>query len=418
MMTRVRTAIRFFPPFQIHCQILCQVLCLTLYLVLCPTFCLADPQWDGYGNRGDGNPTAVSAVVPAVDSTAPKFYLLRTGFLMEGMAATEGKNYVIRTDFGTIHVPVTNVEFVGQDKQDIYRYKKGSVDAANCNELMKFAEWCLSHGLKSEGVSEYERALKVAPNPTLTEVIRQRLRTASMAATDAVEATDMESELENRGLSGAAPPDRGTESELERWVAGLPKSVVEQYVKKVQQTLLVGCAAADCHGTNSANRFKIAKPRQLIGATTYGNLRAVLPWVNLDYPTDSAILTAMVTYHGGAKPEYSVESRQYDNVIQWIQLAAKELPLDYHNAAGKAGNDGKNTAAESEKTLPKNEAPTNSTLLPPGFRDVGKRDSEAATPVAAPTPNTREQTREQSQEKPQEDPFDPSVFNARYHSKH
>ncbi len=370
------------------------------FFLLCPALCLADPNWNGYGSQGTAPPLETRHTAVVADATATKYYLLRTGFLLEGTATAEGKNFAIRTDFGTIHVPVTNVEFVGQTKQDIYRYKKNSVDAANSNELMKLAEWCLSHRLTKESLFEYGRALHVAPNSTLAGVIRRRLQEA--AAADKAGTDDSGNELEKQRLSGAAILERKDETELSRWASNLPKSVVEEYAKKVQQALLAGCAAADCHGTNSENRFKLAKPSQLIGTTTYENLQAIMPWINLDYPTDSPILNAMVTFHGGAKPAYSVESKQYDNVIQWIQLAAKELPLDYHQAAGKPEK------ADATAIATQNHPPQNSPRLPPAFSDLAK---SATTPNTAVTANDVQQ----KSQAPSDDPFDPSVFNARYH---
>ena len=329
---------------------------------------------------------------------------------MEGTATNEGKNYAIKTDFGTIHVPITNVEYVGQDKFDIYRYKKSFVDGANCNDLMKFAEWCLGLGLEKEGIEEYERALKVAPNSALSDVIRDRLKTIA-------ERKETEDDSGNPPLMGSAAPERGrNESELNRWIAGVPKPVVDHYVKKVQPVLLSGCAAADCHGTNSSNKFQMAKPRQTLGATTYGNLQAVLPWINLDYPTDSPLLKAMVTYHGGTKPLHSVESRQYINVIQWIQLAAKELPIEYHQQYHQRLREPEGNREPEKMKLATDSGtpllPKNTTLLPPGFHDLIATGQEMNASVATvKVPSDKEKV----EEKLPEDPFDPEVFNARYH---
>ncbi len=428
---------RFLPNLNMsRSPLFCRFIPLVLALLLALSFSsrflhAADPNWNGYVPQG--NPAALhGGMLPVAIEANPatvQYYLLRTGFLLEGTASAEGKNYAIRTDFGTIHVPVTNVEFVGQTKQDVYHYKKNSVDAGNCNELMKLAEWCLGHALKNEAVSEYERALRVAPNTTLAEVIRQRLRAAADA--EAKSDTANANELESRSLSGVPAPDRSEDSEIERWVAALPKPLVEQYVKRVQPVLLSGCAAADCHGTNSSHRFKIAKPRQLIGTTSYGNLQAVLPWINLDYPTDSALLTAMISYHGGEKPAYSVESRQYDNVIQWIQLAAKELPL--HVPPGGPTVAMQATTMQAS-TMQAPVTPTQTTdratgsLLPPHFQKLAAKQPAAVPPnrnagpdiVSNAVINAAEhgktvKTRPQQEEVQKEDPFDPSIFNARYH---
>lgn len=372
------------------------------FLLAVPLFG-ADPLWNGYGKQNAGPRMSNGMETMTADSTVKRFYLLRTGFLLEGTAATEGRNYVLKTDFGTMHVPVVNVEYIGQDKPDIYRYKKSFVDGGNCNDLMKFAEWCLNIGLKQEGVTEYERALKVAPNSTLSDVIRKRLETIRQQ-------DEAPEETLSAPLSGsAASPKSQTESEISRWGASVPKPVVDDYVRKVQPVLLSGCGAADCHGTNSSNKLKIAKPRQILGATSHGNLRAVLPWINLDYPTESPLLTALVNYHGGTKPPYTVESKQYDNVLQWIQLAAKELPIEFHQALSEQNPSKKDSKTEQAavKSTAKNEPPVpkENSLLPPGFHNLAKTEKNAD--VAADT--------EENAETEESDPLDPAVFNARHH---
>ena len=372
-----------------------------LFFLLTTSLSAGDPIWNGYGTRNSGGSLPINTEIPMADSSQTRYYLLRTGFLMEGTATNEGKHYVIKTDFGTMHVPTANVEYVGKDKHDIYRYKKSFVDGANCSEQMKFAEWCLSLGLKQEGIAEYELALKTAPNAVLAEVVRERLAAVQR---------DGETPEENAGatLHGSAAPSKDRdESEVSRWAAGIPRPVVDEYVKKVQPALLAGCAAADCHGSSSENKFKIAKPRQLVGATTHANLRAVLPWISLDYPTESPLLTAMVNYHGNTRAPYTVESRQYNNVLQWIQLTAKELPLDYQQRPNREPiKIDPSEVSEGEPLQVKKE-----TLLPSGF-------GELPTVAKQPPPKggkAETDVRTVQYDSNDVDPFDPAVFNARYH---
>jgi hypothetical protein len=328
-----------------------------IYLVVC-VFVLPlhaqDSGWNGYQSPGKSNEP--STIIPTDLETTPRFYLLRTGFLTEGTATNDGKQYLLKTNFGTMSVPVTNVEFVGVTREDIYHYKRRTVKVNDCNELIKLAEWCFNNKLMQQGIAEYQRALQIAPNSVLADVIRKRLETLQ------------DSPTVSSGLSGvrtmsASSSDESGNSEIHRWVNGIPKSIVDSFAKKVQPVLVSRCAASDCHGSVSENQFKLGIPSHTLGNTTYRNLRSTLQWIDFDYPTESQLLSVLVSYHGGTKAAFSVESTQYNNIVQWVRLTAKELPTEYRSQVETC----KNNVQTDEKEL---EFPLKGKILPPALRNV------------------------------------------------
>ncbi|GHT19228.1 hypothetical protein FACS1894189_7920 [Planctomycetales bacterium] len=340
------------------------------------------------------------------------FYLLRTGYLLEGTASSNGKTYLLKSNFGTMQVPVNNVEYVGKTKQDIYQYKRSCVDPANCNALIKLAEWCLGNGLREEGIAEYQRAGQAVNNAAnnaagnavnnavLADVIRQRL----MSLQGGEEQEDRNKEIRNKNK----------EISQEAVKVQIPKPVLESFTRKVQPILAAHCAAADCHGSNSPQQFKIEIPREALGSTTYRNFQSVIKWIDLDYPTESALLSKLISYHGTAKASFSVESNQYNNVVQWIQLTAKELPLEDRDRLVVKREPVSPQANESKTAA---QVPLQTDFLPKSFRNalLGKppkseRYSERYSAIVPSPPVTPPKKTALPA-----DPLDPDFFNTRYH---
>jgi hypothetical protein len=320
----------------------------------------------------------------AANSEKKQFYLLRTGFLTEGTAANNGKQYLLKTNFGTMSVPAANVEFVGATREDVYHYKKGLANDRDCNELIKLAEWCFNNNLTQQGIAEYQRALQAAPNAVLADVIRKRLEALQNPTS------------EPTGLSGvrtvfpSSPqePDNGMNG-VNRWINGIPKPVVNGFTKKVQPVLVSRCAATDCHGSGGENQFKLGIPSHTLGNTTYRNLRSVLQWIDLDYPVESQLLSALISYHGGAKAAFSVESTQYNNIVQWVRLAAKELPNEYRTKSAENGDDQKAVDRKDNSQFAQNELklPLQGDVLPPALRNAILQET-VTTPAFSEKPDS------------------------------
>ncbi|MDR1962837.1 MAG: hypothetical protein LBQ50_03560 [Planctomycetaceae bacterium] len=389
-----------------------------------------DSGWNGYQPQQQKKPnnpaaqTTLNGSVPA-GSEGVRFYLLRTGFLTEGTATNNGKQYILKTNFGTMYVPVANVEFVGETREDVYRYKKGFVNDGNCNELMKFAEWCFSNKLPQQGIAEYQQALKTAPNAVLADVIQKRLEMLQ----------DSESASEISATSSNIS-EKSEDAGAGRWMNGIPKPIVDSFTKKVQPVLVSRCAATDCHGSASENPFKLGIPSHTLGNTTYRNLRSVIQWIDLDYPTESPLLSPLVTYHGGTKAAFSVESAQYNNIVQWVRLTAKELPNEYRSQLADQKNGSQsapNQSASSSKKIVLPPALRNAIIadspieepdknvqkeIPATFLTSANSVSVSPQPNRMPPPNdspTRLDIPDSVLPDSIKDPFDPKIFNARYH---
>jgi hypothetical protein len=368
--------------------------------------------WDGYQSQEKNNELRESREPKESNEsgTAPtnsekgQFYLLRTGFLTEGTATNDGKQYLLKTNFGTMSIPVANVEFVGATREDVYHYKKGYVNDRDCNELIKLAEWCFNNKLTQQGIAEYQRALQAAPNSVLADVIRKRLETLQDPTSEPTGLSGVRTEF-----SQSSSSEESDNTGISRLMNEIPKPIVNSFAKKVQPVLVSRCAAADCHGSSSENQFKLSIPSHTHGNTTYRNLRSVLQWIDLDYPTESQLLSVLVAYHGGTKAAFSVESAQYNNIVQWVRLAAKELPNEYRSPSANQKKNNNNSTTNSDEK--KDAVPSKSDILPPTLRNAMIVDQPNLSLQNLPLRDLPPTTNSVK------DPFDPHIFNNQHHGK-
>lgn len=393
---------------------------------------LKGQDWQGYGN------SPAQAEFPANSggdtSDIHRFYLLKTGYLVEGKGVNNGTHYELQMEYGSMQIPVENVEFAAESLEGIYQYKKLQIDPRNCNQLMKLAEWCLAHQLVKEGIAEYRRAEQIAPNTIMGDHIRAQIAQAENPS------------AETSGRNPFVPPKQfsapqESDDELDLWVNNIPQPVFDAFAKKVQPVLASRCASAECHGSNSENQFKIFIPRQPSGRSTYRNLKSAVQWIDLENPKASPLLTSLVSPHGGKKPLYNVESSQYQNFIDWIQLTGKKLPPEL-NASLQA------QLREHRRGMTAGSKLSEPVLLPDRFQEamLARQNTVSSPTQGMPNSFLPEQHGKMSDDstvhytptrlvvpdeiapasatpapsyaaEAEKDPFDPDRFNARFHEK-
>ena len=378
-------------------------LVLPLVLLLNGLVTAQQTGWKGYQTPNTSQPTVAPLPVGQPQGNGQTdFLLLKTGFLMEGAATNDGKHYTVKTEDGRFQIPVGNVEFLGTSRQDVYLFRRNLIDGNNCQELMRFAEWCSNNGLVNEAVEEYARARRVAPNSILDASILRQIELLQQQMEGMKEQDPFT--VSETGVSQFGSADSDGE-DFNRLVNRIPKSIGDIFQKKVQPTLTSRCATADCHGSTSDNGFKIGIPRQPNGVTMYQNLQASLRWIDPVNPSASPLLTAMVSPHGGSnKPPFNVESRQYVEAIQWIQTTIKDLPTEYADRLYAAQQPPKVEMVVAPPSRPP-EMPTTfftetNQALPPREPVPPSVQAQSVTKVASTT-----------------DPLDPALFNARFHGR-
>ncbi|MDR1485350.1 MAG: hypothetical protein LBT09_11070 [Planctomycetaceae bacterium] len=345
------------------------------------------------------NPPSDPAANYRNNNSGTKYYLLKTNYIVEGVAKFDGKTYDIKTSYGSVKIPSQNVLVIGQSRDEIYKYKKTQLNPLSSTDCFKFAEWCVSNNFLHEAVLEYESALPLANDHVTADIIGQRIIAVKKIITEKnnpnqTENNNVNNTANNYGktnLNGGWTNGANVRSNNDQIKAA--KNLTENFKRHVQPILMKNCAVVDCHSGannkigNTASKKFMLLPNSSGGALNFAheNLNRCLLYVDLDYPMRSGLLNFMIVPHARYSPPFNVESDEYSKVVAWVQLAAKNMPLiksselanffsnvqsvsppDY--AAGTLITAEHNTTATPAKL--ENRPPIPAINLPAGFKEV------------------------------------------------
>ncbi|MDR2169863.1 MAG: hypothetical protein LBP59_06960 [Planctomycetaceae bacterium] len=269
-------------------------------------------------------------VIANSSTNSLKYFLLKTNYIIEGDAKNDGKNYDIKTSYGKVKIPVNNVAYIGQSRNDVYKYKKAQINPASGADLMKFAEWCASSNFLTEAIVEYENALALTNDNVAADIIRQRINSIKKNMPDSDQSTD-NSNLNELYIDSAANSDFMRNDQLKA-----AKNLTDNFRRYVQPTLIKNCVTADCHTLTTKNGINVTPNKFKLKATQYGkasvnfyqeNLNECLAYIDLESPMKSKLLNYVLVPHGRFYPPFNVESEEYIKIVEWVQLAAKNMPL-------------------------------------------------------------------------------------------
>ncbi|MDR1478030.1 MAG: hypothetical protein LBJ00_03725 [Planctomycetaceae bacterium] len=371
--------------------------------------------------------------------------MLKTDYIIEGKNAKfDGKVHDVKTSYGSIRINQQNVTFIGRSRLEIYNYKKSQLDSSNTADSMQFAGWCATNNFLPEAIAEYENVLKITEDNFIANIIKQRINSLTEINNPTKPAAQEINHNPTTNLNINSNNDQ----------IKTAKILIDNFKRHVQPILMKNCAIADCHAISKNNVGNAAAKKFILMPTTpdssvsfsQENLNACLLYIDLEYPMRSSLLNYIVVPHSRYSPPFNVESDEYNKVIAWVQLAAKNMPLIktgnlahlFSNArsALPSNPDVANTYITAE--LNPNTAPARfelpaentTTNLPAGFREVvnlqnqmnarktlhnnATKNQPAYQPTTPPTQTTNN-IESVYLENNDIDSTDPIIFNRIYH---
>lgn len=329
-----------------------------------------------------------SACAPlrAAPPAADRYVLLNNGRIMAGQVQQDAQGYLVVGRSGRLHAPYEHVRLVADSLQDVYRQQRDARPEPVSNaDRLELARWCISYSLYDEARLELKHVLRSDPNQNEARQMLKNL--AEILRPDRPE----EQAAPSRTLDGYLVP--GTES-----LGSLSRETAATFTAKVQPILVSKCANARCHGVASENPFRLVHVRSNLNGHrmhTERNLAALSPYLDLEHPGDSPLLTVPQGNHGDGAALFGGAGgrRQLEIIRDWVYAAARD----------RGGFKGDATPlvaavapAETEMDVPAAAGP-----------DVPGTAAASASPAAAPSVSGVPPRRT--------DPFDPEVFNALVH---
>jgi hypothetical protein len=366
----------------------------------------------------------------SISSRRPAVLLFKGGRVIDGEVEETATHYVVYRSLGRVEVPRRQVEFVGNDLEDVYLHKAARIPGGDADQHLRLAEWCMLVGLHDHAIEHWEQVAELSGDPQKAQRMIESLeRLRSSAAQSA------------KNRSGARPPRAPSATLGVLSTAPSPKQLsqaqVSSFTVKVQPLLVRNCSNAGCHDSSHPGSFILQRSTRPTPFTTQQNLRSVLALIDPQDPENSPLLVQALYPHGDGQQSFrgfSIKDPAVATLVDWVMaLAAKAKP---EPLKGKSTSDAVASrdlpAAEPMATDPADDtvpaqapAPGASVDRPAGAAGIKLRITpHDSVPEAQPTPDpvgraerqapgATRPTRAADDYRPV-DPFDPEIFNRRY----
>jgi hypothetical protein len=248
---------------------------------------------------------------PAAGSGSGKFVVLRGDKLVEGSVSVAGEKAVLRQGSFDRVLPKADVLFVGETKDEVYRFMLARVPATDAAARLGVARWCMFAGLREQALAEAREVLRIQPaNASAAQMARSLEESLRLAPADG-----------SAPVAAAKPPGGVLEAEPD---VGLTAEGATTFASRAQPVLAnqcMECHARDDHG--SAFKLKRVTGFEVGPHSTHANLRSVAAQLKKDDPANSPLLVKALTAHGGMKQPAFVSRKAvaFQVLESWVAVA-------------------------------------------------------------------------------------------------
>jgi hypothetical protein len=243
--------------------------------------------------------------------------LFRSGRALEGQIDETETHYVVTRATGTVEILKSEIEFVANDLDGAYRYKRERINDAKPTEHIRLAQWCLVVNLRDRAIEELERCVELDPNSTRAKGLLENLRRAAKpAAKSSLPADESEPAKPN-----SEPPTRTYPS----FQKELSPAHVSTFSVQVQPLLLRSCGTAGCHDANHPGPLALVGSFRPSQRSSQKNLRAVLAQIDTEEPDTSPLLVESLRPHGAAHRSpfmNGLNDPAYAKLSDWVRAVS------------------------------------------------------------------------------------------------
>jgi hypothetical protein len=208
--------------------------------------------------------------------------------LIEGSVAVAGDKAVIRQGSFDRTVAKSDVLFVGESKDEVYRFMLAKVPANDAAARLGVAKWCMFSGLREQALAEAKEILKLQPrNNDAAGMVRSLDESLKNFPGDGT----VQVVAKPAGVLEAVEPEPDVTPEG-----------ATNFSTRAQPVLANQCM--DCHArADYPGAFKLIRVTgfELGPQSTKSNLRAAAAQLKKDDPLNSPLLAKALAAHGGMK---------------------------------------------------------------------------------------------------------------------
>lgn len=332
--------------------------------------------------------------------------VLVDGKVLTGHCLPRPDGYDVEVAGGRLFVDSKRVRLIATDLEDAYQRMRAAHVELTPEVHMELAHWCLQNKLPENARQEVLETLHLDPNRAdarrlLESIVAEESRTAGPG-------------LPNSRLTEYPSLQQKQTAPVEsRSLAGLSRSIAQDFTRHIQPLLMNKCANGGCHGGKTTSGFQLVSAhRGTSPAIAEKNLAAVLNQIDLAHPASSPLLSGLDGTHGNlTAPLFRGRSGAHQmNVLRaWVKAAANDIApnatLESESVDAPIVLTSAHTSDSAnaiDNALNASSPPEKESMLPHG-RKLTSADTEIRFLNEAKRANAR-------------DAFDPALFNRRFHA--
>ncbi len=360
----------------------------------------------------------LAAQSPSDDGT--RYFLTRLGLIQEGIPEDRGETVFLRLPGGGgLTISKLDILFVGLTRSELFEYQRRLLPEGDTSALLKLADWAGRNRLATEAIAYLKETAQTTADSASRATILQHIAKMEYVERIKNEAARQMSESEKNlsaiSLPGAATmvdPERARLSEFSK---GIPYTVEEKFIRRVEPILLRRCGGSDCHQEETGATFTLAHPETASSFRTahLRNLESVLDFVSCARPETSPILNhpKILGNNGEQVWPFGADEKSlkdYETFVEWITSLNGKLAnyIPDPNRPRPAGRERIVKPMEPERETT-NEIPLMANIpidSTKEYKRVDPNDNDEALRRAGYHPKTVLR-----------DEFDPAPFNQKYH---
>ncbi|MCA9103825.1 MAG: hypothetical protein KDA83_00285 [Planctomycetales bacterium] len=288
---------------------------------------LLAPSQQAWAQEPTGTTSSAAARQPRQDDE--QLVLLNTGMVLHGQATREPDLWTVRSGRGSIiRLEVHQVDIVAENFDHLLEQLHARTGREQVSQRFKIVRLCMKHERFEEARKELEWLEQDGADAATIGQLRQILE-----ATERLALTRHERE---EASAGATPSPAGTvdsthatntsatrqdDAEPEQFVS-IDSEAFGAFVVRIQPPLLVGCAAARCHGPQGVEGFHLE--RLELGATptrrmSEANYREVQRWALQAEEGESLVDWAMRSHGGSRERAWRQDESKTSELRAWLE---------------------------------------------------------------------------------------------------
>ena len=331
------------------------------------------------------------------NDNSPGILVLADGKVMNGRFLPRPDGYEVEVQGGRMFIESERVRFIARNFEDAHQRMRSSFTELTPQSHMELARWCLTNKREDLARREVLDALHKDPNRIDAQRLLQSLVKQNEGAPKSPGGSGLTEFPSLASPSGPVPEARS--------LAGLSRSVAQDFTRHVQPILMNKCSNAGCHGTRSISSFQLTPSNRGTSVSiAERNLAAVMKQIDLTRPSSSPLLTTLEGNHANSStPIFRGRSGavQMKTLRDWVGAVSNDIAPEM-NEEVRERQERIQLASMSKTHEPESDSATDESTMAPHGRVLTTTETDVRFLQKASRANAR-------------DAFDPSKFNQQFY---